>query len=627
MQYAIVLNKMFNTIPYPTREFPKVVENPLFRIDWFGQFSLNPLALSEPTVEVILKPYLGAEIDRNTVNSKLAYNHEASQTIRVGVGQLPGLCIGSFIQDRQVVAVPDYRVETYNLTIDDAHTAIIRADATYRDGGRNVPYIPHAYYPLSTHVRSTRCMVVERAVEDEKDVSHVIFPCVELLRAYFATSSALIKEVVKGGMSVGVNRIFNPERTGFDVDGTAYLGLRPEIGDENAWAVARFALDANIRSEVQYIHDSIVLNGNNGEGYVPVVRPPFRGTTKMILHGKRLKSGRRWHFLVFRIEDCTGPYPYERLRFKRDNDGGSDGTKDLNRPEAYKDDTESVQHSSLKSDEPEIRSDDEPSLDRIETNIKLSGGRFSTTPEDIEKVEKIECHFRAAERRKFITDEETKGFSTADGDHGETELDRLRISQDRQTAREDLSDRLCVFLNVLEEMRRQSNSGLNYRLVTVPPPALGVEDSGVSFFPDKLRGRTLSWSFLPGPPKTRRRVIVAEVCYHDQHFYLFEAEKRPPVGKNEESITSLIVHSLNGTSISDRMLAQILLQGAKEKGVWLNDWQWTELRREKLVHQSVTVKRFAQRFIEYFQEVVSVAVEVPSTTPPATPNTSIPNAA
>lgn len=615
---------MFNAVPFPTREFPRDEKSQLYRVAWVGQFDLNPHALSEPTVELILVPYLEAEVNEATINRKAFYDYGGVRLTRVGVGQLTDLHLGAFIRDRAVVAVPDYGPETYALLMDDSHMSVVRADATYREGGADVPYIPPGYYPLPAEALSSRCLVVERDVTDQTEVSRVIFPCSVLLTSYFGTSSGLIKEVVKGGMAADGNRIFAPDRTGFDADGMAYVCLRPGMDDHDAPAIARFAHDPDICEEVQYIHESIVLNGLNGEGYMPVVRPPFRGATTMKLHGKRIKSGTRWHFLVFRIEDCTGPYPYERLRFARDNDGRGNGTKDPDRPEAYKESQKSPRHSSNKAEELEMASDDEPSLDRFTTEIKLTGRRFSSMPEDIEKVEKIECRFRAAKRQGNVDDGETTGLSTADGDHGRTELDRARLSRETM-AREDLSDRLATFLLVLAEMGRQESAHLSYRLVPVPPAA--PDGTGVSVFPDKSRGKTLSWSFLPGPPRTRRRVIVAEVRYHGHHFYLFEAEKRPPVGDSDESITTLIVHADDGTPLGEGMLARILLHGARNRGVWLTDWEWAELRRQKLVHQSVAVKRFAERFVEYFKEFIPTEEAAPSMPPADVPDASVPNVA
>ncbi len=612
---------MFNNLTFPTREFPLNERSQLYRIAWIGQFNLNPRAMSEPTVELVLLPYLGATVNPATINRKSSYDYAGVRLPRVGVGQLTDLHLGAFIRNGVVVSVPDYGPETYELSIDEAHMQVIRADDTYRVAGFDIPFIPPSYYPIPAEALTSKCLVVTRDITDETEVSRVIFPCSVLLTTYFGTSSGLIKEVIKGGMAVDSNRIFAPDRTGYDADGIAYLCLRPGMDDDDAAGIARFALNTDRCAEVQHIHDSIVINGVNGEGYVPVVRPPFRGAATMRLHGKRVKSGKHWHFLVFRIEDCTGPYPFERLRYARDNDGRRDGTQDPDRPEAYKEGSKSPRHSSDKVEQLEVASDDEPSLNRFTTVVKLIRQRFSSLPDDIEKVEKFECQFRAANHHWTIHDGETTGFSTADGDYGQTELDRLRISRESRE-REDLSDRLTSFLLVLDEMRRQVEPQLSYRLVSVPP--VSPDGSGVSFFPDKSRGRILSWSFLPGPPRARRRIIIAEVRYHAHHFYLFEAEKRPTVGDSDESITTLIVHASDGMPLSEGMVARILLHGARNRGVWLRDWEWPELRRQKLVHQSSAVKRFAERFVEYFQEFVMPVEGTPSMT---SPETHVPNAA
>src|SRR5947209_1063549 len=102
---------MFNRTPLATREFPGGDGNnsPYYRVAWINQFHLNPQALSEPAVELVLMPYLGDKINPATVNQKSAYDHGAIKTPRIGLGQLVGLRIGDFIQDRVVRAVPGRR--------------------------------------------------------------------------------------------------------------------------------------------------------------------------------------------------------------------------------------------------------------------------------------------------------------------------------------------------------------------------------------------------------------------------------------------------------------------------------------------------------------------------------------
>lgn len=617
---------MFNHLPFPTREFPD--DDLLYRLTWVSRFHLNPAAMSEPTVDLIFDPYRYNSIDPDTLNHVASYVHGpgAVRIPRVGVGQLAALYHGAFFRRRTLVALPDYGPETYDLVFDDEHMTVVRADGTYQEHGFTFRYIPPRYYPLPEEALSTRCLVVGREVTDAREVSRFIFPCPVILRAYYANSSNLVKEIVRGGVTCEDNRVFSPWRTGFDAEGTAHLGLRPGMDDDDKHVIARFALVEERLGDVRYIHESMLMNEDHGDGYVPVVLPPFRGPTRMTLHGKRIKSGRRWHYLVFRIEDCTGAYPYERLHYVRDNDARGDGTKDPDRPEAYKGAvTTPPRHTSQQAEDTEVRSDDEPSLDRIETLVRLPGGDFSSTPKEAKKLDKDQCNFRAAERPPHVDDGEAAGLSTADGDHGRTELNRLRISHDSREQM-NLSDRLASFLLVLEEMRRLADPHLHYRLVTLPPPEAGG-GSGVSLFPDKSRGRTLAWSFLPGPPRNRRRVIVAEVSYCGHNFYLFEAEVRPPVGDDDESVTTLVVHAADGATLGDGLLWRILLHGARRRGVWLNNWEWPELLRDKLVHRAGPVERFAERFLDVFREFVSPPAETPALPPPGEPDAGVPNVA
>lgn len=600
--------------PPPTKEFPH--GSKLWRVDWIREFRLNPLALSEPTVELIVTPYLEPVINQENVNSKFSYDHHSTQSIHIGCGQLPYLRIGSFLHEHEIRGTPAYRTETLRLTIGDTRSYIIRADDVFQYRGFNLRYIPPKYYPLPEPALSTRCLVVERDVANPTDVSKVIFPCAELLRYYFATSTELIKPIVNGNL----NAIYDSDLTWLEEDGTGILQLRKNIEDDEAGVVARFALDSCVRSQVEYIHESIIANGCNGEGYVPVVRPPFTGETTMILHGKPMQVGRFWHFLVFWIEDCTGPYPYLRLKFARDNDGRTGRNKDRSRPEAWKGNVKSVRRPSTGTEEPEIRSDDEPSLYTLKTDLKLNTRRFSSMPTDIEKLEKIESRFRAANKPIFITQGETEGYSTADGNYGrDTNLDRLSISDLERASRERrlLTPDFETFFEMLEELKSRKAPFLDYRLVPVPPSELSEAQGNISFFPTTLRGgkrdRTLAWSFIPGPPRRRRRVIVAEVKYQEHYFYLFESERRPPVGEDEENITSLIVNGRDCEPLDHRRLSPVLLLCAKNGGVWVNNWQWPELHRHRVTHQFSAIERFVNKFLKRFHEFVpEIKVEAPS---------------
>jgi hypothetical protein len=564
-----------------------------------------------------LNPYQYPKIDPGNINHKGSYNLKDTRVVEIGIGQLPPLSIGSFVQHKKVVETPNYTTREYDLNIGRSTTSLVRMDGTYCERGQPLHYIPPAYYPLPEEMHSTMCCVVERAVTDESEVSRVIFPCGELLRFYFGTSTSLLKEIVKGGLDIGSNTIYNPRLTGLGMDGTAYVKLRKGVDDTDAPVAARIALSSYAQGVVRHIHASIQRNSANGIGYIPEVLPPFFGQTRMRLHGKLMKSGSNWHLLVFWIESCSAPFPFERLRWRRDNDGGKKGPNDLDLPEAWAKNVKSVRDTSGGGEEePEVSSDDEPSLDRERTDVNLASSRFlDLLGKDIRKDDKLEQHYRAARPPKFVPQGKVEGFGTADGQYHDTPLDRLEISYDLlghdpstrgpRAPQTRLPAQLNTFLEALEQLRQTSDVTC-CNVLPVPPDELAKQNKNISFFPQRLRDRVLKWSFIEYPHQ-RRQVIVAEVCYRGSWFYLFESERRPELpGKKKERFVTLIVHRpQEGVGLSNhQMLRPILLHCAENNGVWLHDWPWPDLLHRGFHHKSGTVARFAGRFIEYMQKIV-----------------------
>lgn len=609
---------MSNIKPYPTRELPR--KGKLWRIDWIGQFNLNPLARSEPTIQLVVTPYLGEEINPDNLTYKASYDYEKTRVVELGIGQLPPLTIGSFVRDKKVVATPDYTTRTFDLNFGGATTQLVRADAEYHVRGRSYRYIPQSYYPLPAGMEATMILVVERQVTDDSDVSKVLFPCGELVRFYFGTSTSLLKEVVKGGLDIGANTIYNPELTGWRQDGSAQVQLRRGIKDEDAPVAARIGLSTYAQCVTRHIHASIERNSANGLGYIPEVLPPFYGHSTMRLHGKLVKSGRYWHLLVFWIESCSAPFPFEQLWWARDNDGRKRGPDDPDRPEAWKDTTKAVRHTPEdEADEPEVRSDAEPSLDREKTEVRLNSPRFTDLlNKEIEKDEKLDNHYRSARPPKFVTEGQVEGFGTADGTFGDTPLDRLEIFTDLRggeparaprARRSKLPANLDTFMNVLNALKHPP--AVTYRLVPVPPEE-AMSNGNVSYFPRWKGKRVIKWSFISYPER-RREVIVAELNFHGHYFYFLESERRPDVeGQTKERYATLVLHRPGGVRIEDHQLLQrILLHGAKNGGVWVKKQKWPfgDLVYERLAHQPGTVERFAGVFLRYLRTVVPEAPE------------------
>lgn len=80
------------------KEFPS--DNRYWRVDWFGAIQPNPKLSREPVLQVVITPFKTPDINALPPN-KLAsassglVDYTEQQTICIGTGQLPAVCVGS----------------------------------------------------------------------------------------------------------------------------------------------------------------------------------------------------------------------------------------------------------------------------------------------------------------------------------------------------------------------------------------------------------------------------------------------------------------------------------------------------------------------------------------------------
>lgn len=609
---------MFNVIPFRTKEFPQ--DNNLWRIVAHGQLALNSNVPSEPTIEIVLAPYLPSEIRNDLAKANSSYDFERATSIHIGVGQSTNLPVGSFLADKKrLVELPSYTRKTFIVDADANFSRYIRADAAYKiKTGKRTRYIPKNYYHVPDRAAGAQHVIYRNPINPDDELpanpqvhkkvrkfDALIIPCFEIVRFYFGTSSVLINQILTGAIGIGSNKIFDPapNLTYVDEEKTGFLRLRQNSLDDDCLAIARFALDQQIGQEIQNISDSAVCGHNAGTGAFPVARLPFRGKTALSVSGKAVKSGKFWFFLVHSIESCTGAYPFERLRFDRDNDGNRAKKNDPNRLPAW------LGTNKKKSDErtnPEnetqLTSEEEPLLTDIETEIVLPPRGFDAAPSDVKKIPKKECKYRSALQKKNHADaSDSDDLGTADGKWRESHTGRVVIKHKYGNAarktRESAPVSLKVFLQALDKLCELYPTEADYYLVSFGQN-LSDDEIGTAYFPAYINKRKIAWSYIPGDPPRRRQVIIAQVIFRGQSFYLFEAERRPAVNKEaEEHITTLIVHQPDGV-VEMPILKRILLQGALNNGVWIKDWQ-LNIQRDKFAH-GWTVEQFVKRLIKYF---------------------------
>ncbi|MCA1635682.1 MAG: hypothetical protein LC802_18830, partial [Acidobacteria bacterium] len=99
---------------YTVEAFLDNNRNRIWRIEWFGEVDLSPQVPSELTIEVVLVPLWKTEIDPQTINKKSAYQYSARRVVRVGVGLLPCLHIGTVWRGGHQLDTPSYTLRPFD---------------------------------------------------------------------------------------------------------------------------------------------------------------------------------------------------------------------------------------------------------------------------------------------------------------------------------------------------------------------------------------------------------------------------------------------------------------------------------------------------------------------------------
>ena len=357
---------MRKTIP-KIKEFPN--DGRIWRVDWFGGVERNDLVPSEPKIQLIISPIIsGTGLD---YAASKAVNHDERQTISIGVGQLPLITIGSLWQHQRCLpSVAGKKKPFFDLEISPDKVQVIKSDLVVE--GR--PLIPKSHYQIGAGL-AAKCL----AVEINGDPYGIIIPVAEIIRFYYATSTDLAKAIFYGDFQHNLGSIVNPAECGFNSDERqCILKLRKEFSDSDAYIVGRILCSEYARAGAKLVHDSLMKDAALGKAKAyPEVAFPFAGLTSLRARIKSIPTSEEgvWRSLVFALEHCTGPFPFNSILCGRDNDNRPDGedTPDDEKEPAYP--TTKPQPKPEIVDG-ELQSDEEPSNDIQQVVLVLPEDRF-----------------------------------------------------------------------------------------------------------------------------------------------------------------------------------------------------------------------------------------------------------
>lgn len=619
---------MANLLPFRSAAFP--TNDRLYRLSSYGALTINKSNPSEPEMDLVLTPFKSENLPSQDPSDVDLYNFSEERIATIGIGQILDIPVGSILKNGTVVARPCYTRIDINLSFDRSNITVLRAYDTWSDDNKQYSFIPKWEYQLPYQVSGSRYLHLPNIDSQHEKIDGILLSCTECLR-YYNTSSYMLQKITTGGLLLP-NKIFNPELSYVDKEGVGHVRLRTRLKDDHAATVARVALNEGILQEYRNIHGSIVKNLQNEAKGIPIVYPPFYGNSQMILHGKYIKSGPKTFFLVFWIESCSGGYPFESLRFSRDNDNNPEkqsSNADSNLPKAWPGVPSSrTQPLDEEDDLLDLNNDEEPNLNRLQIEIELPPRNFVGLPTDIKKIHSDTPKTRSVEVSYSPVVPGSK-FSTGEGIYNESSTQRVNLSNAvkntenlEHTESRYLPTEFQMLFNGLKYLKNLSKH-FEYEFINLNS---SETFSQVSYFPNihTFKGGD-KWTLVRLKELAivrRRQLVVVRISYKHNSFYLFEAEKRSPkitriFGENnevveiqeKESITTLLLHSVRLEQIGSEVLKQVARNGARNAGKWKKNWKWPDLKGSTFWHKPESVETFSLRFLDYINRIVADSVQ------------------
>ncbi len=236
--------------------------------------------------------------------------------------------------------------------------------------------IPRALYPISASIRKSRIVVVPaRGV-----VRGLLIPCSEIFRFYYAPTSKLATALLDGTFLSDRGSIVNLKRSKLSsTTGAAYVQLGKKADDDERIEIARMTFDITAREAAESIIPTAIAQGSAGE-FPLIVRPPFDGRSQLRVQGMRITIGGYPAFLVFAILECSGPFPWSRLWWNRNNPGKQGRKKRSGSTPAYAG-TFRKTISTLRRESAKVSQRDDPSAKDVPLRVDggLSPSRYKTT--------------------------------------------------------------------------------------------------------------------------------------------------------------------------------------------------------------------------------------------------------
>lgn len=508
-------------IAYPNIPPIKEFKDGSWTIVWHGKVSRNFEVPSEPLIEIHIR------------------SHEEDAVIEVGVGQLPILKIGAHFYNKRLTPNLPNKIQT--LTLPDVH--ISQENVQTITAWEKMEEGRYAINPNSLKIplaaADTKCL----AINYKGNPFGIIVPTSEIARFYYCLSTDLAHSAFWGEYGNDLEAIVNPNKCGFDNENNrAIVHLRQQFANDDAWTIGRILFSKTAMHGVQEIHNSLLRGLDTDDSGVFSCKIPFSGKTRWIAKGIQMGSPEKPRYLILQLQKCSHPFPFSSLQVTRDNDATqADPNTDfpLKKKKPYQ---RGLNNTNQKKPNQNLNSETETNKNLPITNLFRESNPFDYLEDKtIIKPETKEFTCYKSTPNKPKTPDPT-GLGTGQGDYSKFSTNQKAKIHRTKGVGADL-EMLTEAVSIL------SKKGLTIKI-------LSVSEMPLSASPSRRQ-----WAYLDSTDKRKRRVIIIQIQYNENHYYWIDIEQRR---KGECAVGLLKSHS----EIGDETLTLILQNLAGLKGIW-----------------------------------------------------------
>ena len=296
----------------PIYEFPK--DGGLWRIDWLGAVHRTS---AEALIDVFLSP---AKSGIRNPSRQSDFDSDQVELVKIGIGQIPFLTIGSLWRDRCRVGHVIATMTTFRSVKINADTVrLVNAGAVRTEKPKRYFQIPPFKHAIQKDAWSSQCL----AIEHNGDKYGILLPVSEAIRFYYAVSTDMAQVVFDGLLRFNRNSVINEAMSGMlQYSQRMVLQLRQWLADDDGWIIARMLLDSNAESGATQAFNSMMRDSIKGQLVFPECGLPFEGTTRWHARCIELQmNNERPRWLIQELMSCSALFPVEELEIIRDNDG------------------------------------------------------------------------------------------------------------------------------------------------------------------------------------------------------------------------------------------------------------------------------------------------------------------